>query len=155
MKRVLFVCHGNICRSPMAEFIARNLAQKAGLSDVEFDSKATTRDEINASGIGHDTDRRTKSKLDEKGIPYTYHEASQVTREDYQKYDYLFCMDEENFLDLNRITGGDPDGKEKKLLTLLGSHKDIDDPWFTGDFETSYRQIKQACEVLIENLKNE
>lgn len=96
-----------------------------------------------------------KVNLDEKGIPYTYHEASQVTREDYQKYDYLFCMDEENFLDLNRITGGDPDGKEKKLLTLLGSHKDIDDPWFTGDFETSYRQIKQACEVLIENLKNE
>ena len=64
-------------------------------------------------------------------------------------------MDEENFLDLNRITGGDPEGKEKKLLTLLGSHKDIDDPWFTGDFETSYRKIKQACEVLIENLKNE
>lgn len=63
MKRVLFVCHGNICRSPMAEFIARNLAQKAGLSDVEFDSKATTRDEINASGIGHDMDRRAKSKL--------------------------------------------------------------------------------------------
>ncbi|KRL63936.1 low molecular weight protein-tyrosine-phosphatase [Lactobacillus psittaci] len=154
MKKILFVCHGNICRSPMAEFIAKDLAKKAGLaSEFEFSSKATTRDEIDSSGVGHPMDIRAQRKLTEKGIPFTSHLASQVEKSDYQKFDLIYCMDEENFLDLNRITAGDPQQKEFKLLSILGSNNDIDDPWYSGDFETSYQEIHRACEAILRKNK--
>lgn len=152
MKKVLFVCHGNICRSPMAEFVMKNLLLKENIQGVEVDSKAATSDAIH-NGIGMPMDVRTRRVLDKNNIPYTGHEASLMTKEDYSKYDYLICMDEENFMDMNRITGGDPDHKEYKLLQFVGENKDIDDPWYTGDFDESYREILLGCQGLIKELQ--
>lgn len=136
----------------MAEFVMKNLLVKENIQDVEVASKAATSDAIH-NGIGMPMDIRTRRVLDKHNIPYTSHEATLMTKEDYQNYDYLVCMDEENFMDMNRITGGDPDHKEYKLLQFTGSNKDIDDPWYTGDFDESYREILAGCEDLIKELK--
>ena len=149
MHKILFICHGNICRSPMAEFVMKNMVHKAGLDD-EFlvDSAAATND-----AVGSSMDVRTCRQLDKKNIPYTSHIARKMAREDYQKYDYLICMDEENFMDMNQITGGDPEHKEFKLLDFAGKNRDIDDPWFTNDFETAYQDIRMGCQALLNKLK--
>lgn len=152
MKKVLFICHGNICRSPIAEFVMKNLLAKENIQGVEVASKAATSDAIH-NGIGMPMDIRTRRVLDKHNIPYTGHEATLMTKEDYQNYDYLVCMDEENFMDMNRITGGDPDHKEYKLLQFTGNNKDIDDPWYTGDFDESYKEILAGCEGLIKEIK--
>lgn len=153
MKKILFVCHGNICRSPMAEYIMRNLVSTAGKADsYQIDSAATTKDEIDAGGLGHLMDIRAKRELTKHNIPSGMHRARLMSTQDYQKYDYLICMDEENFLDMNRITGGDPDHKEYKLLNFIHSNADIDDPWFTNDFATAYQQIEQGCQALLKKL---
>ena len=150
MKKILFVCHGNICRSPMAEFVLKDLVKQKGLTNqFEIASAAATTD-----ALGQDMDPRTKRILTEKKIPYTSRAARKMTAEDYQTYDYLICMDEENFLDMNQITGGDPDHKEYKLLQFCDSYRDIDDPWYTNDFETAYQDIKRGCEGLVTKLQN-
>ena len=150
MKRILFVCHGNICRSPMAEFVMKDLVKQKGLADqFEIVSAAATTD-----ALGQDMDPRTKRILTEKMIPYTSRAARKMTAEDYQIYDSLICMDEENFMDMNQITGGDPDHKEYKLLQFCDSYRDIDDPWYTNDFETAYQDIKRGCEGLLTKLQN-
>lgn len=150
MKRILFVCHGNICRSPMAEFVMKDLVKQKGLADqFEIASAAATTD-----ALGQDMDPRTKRILTEKKIPYTSRAARKMTAEDYQIYDYLICMDEENFMDMNQITGGDPDHKEYKLLQFCDSYRDIDDPWYTNDFETAYQDIERGCEGLLNKLQN-
>lgn len=149
MKKILFVCHGNICRSPMAEAVMQYLLKENSLADqYTAESKATTQD-----ALGHGIDARAQRELVAKHIPYDRgHRASQMTRSDYDNYEYLICMDEENFADMNRITGGDPKHKEHKILEFAGSYDDVDDPWYTNDFETAYNEIYRGCEGLIKKL---
>lgn len=154
MVKILFVCHGNVCRSPMAQFLLQQMINQNHLGDqIKVESAATTRDEIPFGKFGHDLDPRTKRELAKQGVPFDTHLARQMTPEDYQKYDLLIGMDEENAYDMNRISGGDPDRKEVKLLSFAGSTKDIDDPWYTGDFDTAFSEIKCGCQGLLKYLR--
>ena len=152
MKKILFICHGNICRSPMAEAIMQHLIKENGLENSYLaESKATTQD-----ALGRSIDTRAQRELEKNRIPYDRsHRASQMTAADYDKYEYLICMDEENFADMNRITGGDPQHKEHKLLEFAGSYQDVDDPWYTNDFDTAYNEVYKGCDALVKKLSNE
>ena len=151
MIKILFICHGNICRSTMAESVFTHLASQRGLSDLfEIDSAATSREQI-----GDPPHRGTVAKLRQVGIPLIPHRARQMTRADYEYYDYLIGMDTANIRNMNRIAGGDPDGKIYKLPSFAGRSGDIADPWYTGNFEDTYRDVLEGCEALLEWLLNE
>ena len=148
MIKVLFICHGNICRSTMAQSVLQHMVDERGLSaQFYIDSAATSREEI-----GNGPHYGTVSELKKQGIPVVPHRAVQMTKEDYNKYDYLIGMDTANIRNMNRITGGDPDGKIHKMMTFAGSGEDVDDPWYTGDFSGVYRQIQEACEGFLNEL---
>lgn len=148
MTKLLFLCHGNICRSTMCEFVMKHLVNEAGLADnFEIDSAATSREEI-----GNDTDPRTKRKLDEMGIPYTRRHARQVTKADYDHYDLLICADDANVRNTSRITDGDPEGKIVKLMTFAGSERSIADPWYTHNFDVTYDDVWEGCNALLKQL---
>ena len=152
-KKILFICHGNICRSPMAEFITKKIVKDLGKeNEYEIASAATTEDAI-ISGIGHDIDVRSQRVMNEHGIPFNHRQARKMVKSDYEKYDYIIGMDEENFFDMNHISAGDPERKEYKLLSFAGSMMDVDDPWYTGDFEAAYQDIYQGCEALIKRIE--
>lgn len=149
MIRVLFICHGNICRSPMAEFVLKDMVKKAGLADqFEIASAATSTEEI-----GNPVHRGTRNKLRQVGISVDGKRAVQLQKSDYGKYDYLIGMDEWNIRNMLRILGGDPEGKVHKMLEFAGSGRDVADPWYTGDFEATYRDVVDGCEGLIKVLK--
>lgn len=149
MIKVLFVCHGNICRSPMAEFVLKDMVKKAGLADqFEIASAATSTEEI-----GNPVHRGTRNKLRQVGISVDGKRAVQLQKSDYGKYDYLIGMDEWNIRNMLRILGGDPEGKVHKMLEFAGSGRDVADPWYTGDFEATYRDVVDGCEGLIKVLK--
>ena len=149
--RVLFVCHGNICRSTMAESVMTYLVKEAHLEDrIYVNSAATSREEIGSS-----PHHGTVSKLRAEGIPVVPHRAVQMTLDDYNEYDYLIGMDTENIRNMNRISGGDPDEKIYKLLTFAGFGMDVADPWYTGDFEATFRDVMAGCKGLLECLKEE
>ena len=149
MIKVLFVCHGNICRSPMAEFVMKKLVKDAGLdSKIAVDSCATSREEI-----GNDMYPPAKQKLREKGVPFAKRAARQITKADYVAADYVVAMDRYNLRNLDRVLGGDPDGKISLLLSHAGRSADISDPWYTGDFESTYRDVLEGCSALLEALK--
>ena len=151
MIKILFVCHGNICRSTMAESVMAYLVKQAHLEDkIYVNSAATSREEI-----GNGVHYGTASKLKSVGIPVIPHRAVQMTKDDYDDYDYLIGMDSENIRNMNRISGGDPDEKIYKLLTFAGSGMDVADPWYTGDFEATYRDVMAGCKGLLECLKEE
>ena len=152
MKKILFVCHGNICRSPMAEFVMKQLVRKAGLSDeISVTSKALHRDEL-----GSDTHRGTREVLRAHGIPFTKRSATLMTTTDYDAYDCIIGMDTENMRDLDRLTGGDPDNKVRRLLSYLGEERDVADPWYTGNFDVTYHDVDAGCRALLRELmKNE
>ena len=152
-KKILFICHGNICRSPMAEFITKKIVKDLGKeNEYEIASAATTEDAI-ISGIGHDIDVRSQRVMNEHGIPFNHRQARKMVKSDYEKYDYIIGMDEENFFDMNHISAGDPDRKEYKLLSFAGSMMDVDDPWYTGDFEAAYQEIYRGCQALIKKIE--
>ena len=149
MIKVLFICHGNICRSTMAEFVMKDLVAKAGIEHKFYiESAATSREEI-----GNDTDPRTKRKLTEMGVPFTRRKARQITKTDYNEFDYIICMDDNNIRNMMRIIGSDPDGKVSKLLEHAGRNENIADPWYTGDFDDTWDGVMEGCSALLEELK--
>ena len=147
MLRILFICHGNICRSPMAEYVMKKLVKDAGLQDrLEIASAATSREEI-----GNPVYPPARSELARHGISCKGHAARQMTRADYDYYDYLVAMEPYNIRNMLRITD-DPDGKMRLLLSFTGSDAGIDDPWYTGRFAEVYRQIETGCRAMLEAL---
>lgn len=148
MIRVLFCCHGNICRSTMAEFVFKDMASKAGKDDDFYiESAATSREEI-----GSDTHPGTKKKLSENGIPFTRRKARQLTKRDYEAFDYIIGMDDANVRNIMNICGGDPEGKVFKLLDFAGKDRSIADPWYTGNFDETYDDVTEGCEALMRSL---
>ncbi len=147
--RILFVCHGNICRSPMAEFIMRDLVKKHGLTDeIEVASAATSAEES-----GNPVHRETRNILNMLGIDCTEKRARQMQSADYEAYDYLVGMDRMNVANMSFITGGDREGKICRLLDFGINPRDIADPWYTGDFETAYRDVLEGCEALLKRIE--
>jgi protein-tyrosine phosphatase len=147
-RRVLFVCHGNICRSTMAEYVARHLACERGLAArLSFDSAATSREEI-----GNGVHPGTRRKLAEVGIACGNHRARQMMRADYDSFDLLVGMDAENIRGMMRILGSDPEGKVHRLLDWTDAPRDIADPWYTGDFDATYDDVLRGVEALLSQL---
>lgn len=149
MIKILMICHGNICRSTMAEFVLKDMVNKAGLAEqFEIASAGTSREEI-----GNDTHRGTKRKLNEMNIPYTRRQARQVTKQDYAYYDYLICMDKHNMRNLDRIIFNDAEHKVSLLLDFCNrQNQDIADPWYTGNFDVTYEDIVVGCTGLLQSL---
>ena len=149
--KVLMVCHGNICRSPMAESVLTHLAKQQHLEHhFHISSAATSREEI-----GNPPHYGTVQKLRQVGIPVVPHRAVQMTKADYDQYDYLIGMDSANIRNMTRIAEGDPEGKIHKLLTFAGSGRDVADPWYTGDFDATYRDVLVGCQGLLDYLKEQ
>ena len=149
MKKILFVCHGNICRSPMAQFLFRELTGRAGVESQFFiDSAAVSREEL-----GNPIYPPARAVLARHGIPCTGHRARQMTKEDYARFDLLLCMDGSNLRAMERICGGDPDGKLQLLLHYTGQTHDVADPWYTDDFDAAWRDIESGCRALLAQLK--
>ena len=148
MIKVLFICHGNICRSPMAEFVFRNMVRERGLADqFEIASSATSREEI-----GNPVHPGTKRKLREFGIHTDGKYAVQLTKADYNNYDYLLAMEQRNIINAMRILGSDPEAKVARLLDYSAKPRDIADPWYTGNFDVTYNDIYEGCEALLEHI---
>lgn len=145
MTSILFICHGNICRSPMAEFVMKDLVEKAGL-EGEFDiaSAATSTEEI-----GNSVYPPARRKLAEHGIDCAGKRARQMTAGDYTRYDHLVAMDDANLRNAVRICGGDPAGKIRRLLDFTDRPGQVADPWYTGDFEATWRDVLEGCQGLL------
>ena len=149
MVKILFVCHGNICRSPMGEFVMKDLVQKAGLpNEFHIESAATSTEEI-----GNSVYPPARRKLAEHGISCAGKTARQLRRDDYAKWDYLVGMDEANRRNINRICGGDPEGKISLLLDHTSQPREVADPWYTGDFERTWQDVLEGCTALLEEIR--
>lgn len=149
MIRVCFICHGNICRSTMAQFVFQDMVKKRGLAEQFYiDSKATSTEEL-----GNPPHRGTVRKMNEMGIPMAPHRASQVSWRDYDNYDYIIGMDTWNMRNLNRMLKGDPEGKVYKLLAFGSDGRDIADPWYTGNFDETYQDVCEGCEGFLQYLQ--
>lgn len=159
MIKILFICHGNICRSPMAEFVLKDMVEKlkhprhpnqspTPLPELFIASAATSTEEI-----GNPVHHGTRSILRRHGIDTSGKHARQMTRADYKEYDYLIGMDQWNIRNMLRITGGDPDHKICRLLDFTDHPRDIDDPWYTGDFETTYADVTEGCRKLLQHIE--
>lgn len=148
MTKILLICHGNICRSPMAEFVMKDLVKKAGLSSqFHIESAATSREEI-----GNPIYPPARRKLTEHGISCGGHAARELTKSDYNAFDLLIGMDSANLRNMRRICGGDPDGKIHLLLDYTGHPRDVADPWYTGDFEETWQDVLAGCQGLLKEL---
>ena len=151
-KRILFVCHGNICRSPMAEFIMKDIVRRNHCEDKIFTSSAATTDDE----IGNDMYPQAKAELKRHGIPFTHRAARRVKHSEYDKWDYIIGMDAENIHGLLYIMGSDPENKIKPLLFFAGEgDREISDPWYTRNFDTAYDDIRRGCEGLVKLLRGE
>ena len=145
---ILFICHGNICRSPMAEMVMKEMVRQKGLeAKFEISSMAATTEEI-----GQDMYPPAKRALTAHRIPYTKRKAALITMKDYDWADYIIAMDEENLEDLSRLTQGDPEKKISRLLDWAGEARDVADPWYTGNFEKTYEDIEKGCRAMLEKL---
>ena len=148
MVKILFICHGNICRSPMAEFIMKATVREAGLtSAIQVDSAAVSREEI-----GNPIYPPAQRQLRAHGVAFDDHRARQMTRQDYADYDLLIGMDTQNLRNMQRICGGDPDGKLRLLLAYTGQTRNVADPWYTDDFDAAWQDITFGCRALLEAL---
>ena len=145
---ILFVCHGNICRSPMAEFVMKDLVKQAGCEeDFYIESAATSTEEI-----GNEVYPPAKRKLAEHGIGCKGKTARQMTGKDYERFDLLIGMDTWNIRNMTRICGGDPEGKIQMLLDFTNRPGDVADPWYTGNFEATWRDVLEGCTCLLKLL---
>lgn len=150
MTKLMFVCHGNICRSPMAEFIMKKLVKEAGLEDeFEINSAAVSTEEI-----GSPVYPPARKELAKHGISCEGKYAVLLKAEDIDKYDLILVMDEYNLINISRIIKNDPQGKIYKLLEFAGSNKDVADPWYTRKFDVAYNDIEAGCAGLLEYLEN-
>ncbi len=148
MKRILFVCHGNICRSPMAEFIMKEMITEARLSEqFHIASAATSTEEL-----GNSVYPPARRKLAEHDISCNGKTARQLTHHDYADYDLLIGMDSNNIRNMERMYGGDPDGKIHKLMDYTNRPGDVADPWYTGDFNATYRDCIEGCRGILKSL---
>ena len=148
MIKILFVCHGNICRSPMAEFVMKKLVADAGLSNKFYiESAATSTEEI-----GNHVYPPAKRKLAEHGIGCAGKTARQMNKGDYARFDLLIGMDSSNIRNMTRICGGDPENKIKLLLNYAGLNRDVADPWYTGDFDATWNDVTKGCKALLEDI---
>ncbi len=155
MTKILFICHGNICRSPMAEFVFVHLARERGVGDLfSVASCATSTEEI-IRGVGNPVYPPAKRELARHGIGCDGKRAVQLKKSDYDAYDYLVCMDDNNVRNALRLLGGDPDHKLSKLMEHTSRGGNVADPWYSGDFETAYRNIEEGCRALLEKLLKE
>ena len=149
MIKIMFICHGNICRSTMAEFVFKDLVKNAGLEkEFYIDSAATSREEI-----GNPIHWGTVEILQKYDIPYTDHRAQQITKADYDNYDYLLVMDDNNMRNALRFWGSDPEEKIHRLLDYTDRPGAIADPWYSGDFNVTYRDVLAGCQGFLEYLK--
>ena len=151
MYKIMFVCHGNICRSPMAEFIMKKLVSDSGLSDcISISSSA-----VSAEELGNAIYPPARAELAKHGIGCSGKTAVQLKKSDYEKYDYFIGMDTSNIRNMKRIFGSDRDEKIYKLLTFAGRGDDVSDPWYSRDFSTAYNDIEEGCKGLIGHLRGE
>lgn len=151
MIKILFICHGNICRSPMAEFVMKDLVEKAGLADRFLIASAATSNEE----IGNPVHHETRNKLKQYGISTAGKYAVQMKKSDYRKYDYLIGMEERNLRNMLRIVGSDPQKKMYRLLDFTKRPGDIADPWYTGDFDLTYDDVLEGCRALLETIQTQ
>ncbi len=153
MIKVLFICHGNICRSPMAEFVLKDLTQKSNIAHRFYIASAATSTEEIWNGVGNPVYPPAREELAKHGITCEGKRAVQVTKADYDKYDYLICMDQNNLRNLSRIIGADKEGKVSLLLDFAGRRgQAIADPWYTGNFKATYADVMAGCEGLLQFL---
>lgn len=149
MIKILFVCHGNICRSPMAEFVMKDLVKKEGLEDLFYiESAATSTEEI-----GNPVHYGTRNKLSSYGISTAGKYARRMTKKDYESFDYLIGMDKYNISNIHKIVGSNPDKKIYKLPEFAGTSKDIADPWYTGNFDETYDDVLEGCKALLAHIR--
>ena len=149
MIKILFVCHGNICRSPMAEFVMKDLVNKKGMADqFEIASAATSTEEI-----GNPVYPPAKRKLKEHGISCEGKTARQMTKEDYTYYDYIIAMDRFNLRNMTRFVGNDPDNKVSLLMDFTSHPGDVADPWYTGDFDKTWNDVYEGCVGILNRLR--
>ena len=149
MMRVFFICHGNICRSPMAEFVFRDMAAREGL-EVEVASAATSAEEI-----GNPVYPPVRRLLLSHGLDPAGKRARQLTRADYERWDLIIGMDSANIRNMTRICGGDPAGKIHRLLDYTARPGDVADPWYTGDFSTTWRDVAEGCRGLLKAITSQ
>ena len=148
MLKIMFVCFGNICRSTMAEFVMKDLVAKSSLSNEIIVESAGTH-----PSVGTPIHRGTRSQLQKHNIPYNTNKTSvQLTKADYKIYDYIIGMDKSNVEDIKYIFGGDPDNKVYLLLDFVNEHRDVDDPYYTDDYATTYVDVLKGCKALLESI---
>ncbi len=146
--RILFVCHGNICRSPMAEFMMKDRVHKAGCGEkFLIASAATTTEEL-----GNDMYPNAKEELRKHGIPFERRQARQLRHGEYESWDYIVAMDRENLADIAELLGPDTECKVRLLLSFAGEKRDVSDPWYTRDFAAAYRDISLGCEAILKEV---
>ena len=152
MIKIMFVCHGNICRSPMAEFILKDLVKKQGIEkNFLIKSSATSTEEIR-NGVGNPVYPPAKAELSRHGISCEGKRAVQLRKDDYDKYDLFIGMDSANIRNMYRILDGDPEGKIRKLMDYTDRGGDVADPWYTRSFDVTYRDVLDGCTALLENI---
>ena len=152
MIRILFVCHGNICRSPMAEFIFKDMVKQQGREKEFFVASCATSTEEIWNGLGNPVYPPARAELAKHGISCEGKRAVQLTKKDYESYDLLIAMDSNNVRNIHRIIGSDPAGKVRKLMDYTPRGGDVADPWYTDRFDVAYRDIEEGCRCLLEQL---